>query len=1071
MKKAEHAAMSLSLALAAVSVMSSVHAASAESVSDIDRLVFSEDAVLTVSSIRVDGYPSGLEVPAFWFDASSTNGWLFSSSGGITNIPSKTGSRQLQFRPAGATWDGWGKVLPLEPSFVGGDFPYVDLGERGSKKSLVFDAVDINGTSSNIMTNIGTIVSVIKTSESWIMGGGVGLIDWHRGVTGNAKLDDKLNYANPLLHHGNSKKVVREAWTRHNGFDALPCLNGWTGEWEVFVYSPLVAEACATGIGMGDARNGGHPYSGGQKIAEMLVFDRVLSKDDVRLLEVWLRKKWFSRRTCGYNGYGRVGELRVYSTGETPSTLELSLAEGETLRADRVSGGLDASDEKDPEIHLTGKGTFEPGNIADWNGTLRVSSGTLRLASKPVPTLESLPSGCYLHFDVSDAASREVDPATGELISITNTAAGSFVEFSGVSPYLLAIDPERRPLFRPDATPKGLPVADFGKSLPDNAGRMMRLHRLKENVPTVCTAPGVTTMIALVGGENDGGHMFDGSFCRNGPQPSYVSGHIGLFKANFECNQQVISGTPIPPTIPVTNGMVVVDGIRRKVTDGLAHWGYQAIAVQVPGSSPLSRLGVWSSDVRFSGGAVIGEIFLYNRHLTEEEILDVQAYLSKKWLGKTLPGYASVADAPAVQSVTADGDSVVEVPDGCEVRLGKLAVSGKLVKIGGGTLKVDEAAVEGQLTVREGAIALNGPGEPDSESDLAAGPSLHLDASRRGSLVTEEIDGTNFVTVWSDDVGGKQAYSYSMNWSGDRRPFVGFETLNGLPTVDFGVYQGSGERENQEMGLGCYLHLTEALNSVRSAFVVSRFKEGNKCGPILGGSNRNGEPVQISFIRSSAGHLIYSGGNISGVVRNGETFINGEKIEKPHQYVPGSEFALTEFHTTGGAHVSALCVDRWNTGGYSGSYRGGQVVAEIVIYERELSEREKIATRNYLRQKWFGAEPAELPVTPAAEPIPYVLENLVADGAAPAGVTLAGAAVTIPAAPVVRLVNMPATMKPGEEITLFVAESIEGAENLRNATFTGEAAPSGPGGPLRVRRRGKAVVAVYGENGMRIIVK
>ena len=61
--------------------------------------------------------------------------------------------------------------------------------------------------------------------------------------------------------------------------------------------------------------------------------------------------------------------------------------------------------------------------------------------------------------------------------------------------------------------------------------------------------------------------------------------------------------------------------------------------------------------------------------------------------------------------------------------------------------------------------------------------------------------------------------------------------------------------------------------------------------------------------------------------------------------------------------------------------REKKVLAEVVLYERELSEREKVATRNYLMKKWLGKSEDELEDLPPAEPT--ALGNLAfADGTA-----------------------------------------------------------------------------------------
>ena len=111
-----------------------------------------------------------------------------------------------------------------------------------------------------------------------------------------------------------------------------------------------------------------------------------------------------------------------------------------------------------------------------------------------------------------------------------------------------------------------------------------------------------------------------------------------------------------------------------------------------------------------------------------------------------------------------------------------------------------------------------------------------------------------------------------------------------------------------------------------------------------------------NFIRAETdpAPLLYAN-NTADIIRNGQIFTNGVAVSGT--MVPLADvFTLMEFHPAGCAHVSMLGIDREVF-----RLNGGMRVAEIVLYERELTDREKLATRNYLMKKWFGKEPAALP--------------------------------------------------------------------------------------------------------------
>ena len=66
-----------------------------------------------------------------------------------------------------------------------------------------------------------------------------------------------------------------EGFAWHDGWPTFAKNVGFSGGWEVLVFNPTNASAQATGIGFNDGRMKGR--SGGQKIAEMIIYDKILT--------------------------------------------------------------------------------------------------------------------------------------------------------------------------------------------------------------------------------------------------------------------------------------------------------------------------------------------------------------------------------------------------------------------------------------------------------------------------------------------------------------------------------------------------------------------------------------------------------------------------------------------------------------------------------------------------------------------------------------------------------------------------------------------------------------------------
>ena len=81
-------------------------------------------------------------------------------------------------------------------------------------------------------------------------------------------------------------------------------------------------------------------------------------------------------------------------------------------------------------------------------------------------------------------------------------------------------------------------------------------------------------------------------------------------------------------------------------------------------------------------------------------------------------------------------------------------------------------------------------------------------------------------------------------------------------------------------------------------------------------------------------------------VFQGQARLNGAPVDGTKTAAPNGCFLLSLITTTP-VQAGNLCKDR-------NLRTGGQQIGEILIYDRALTDEERLATETYLYKKWFG---------------------------------------------------------------------------------------------------------------------
>ncbi len=1038
---------------------------------------------LCPQTVAIDAVPDGLPTPLFHFDATDVTRWKFTSDGmSVTNIPSTVGARYLANTLDGGPDEFVYNGAPNAPRYLEsvpelGGRPALDFGDaKNSQRALWFNPVVPDGAAadcvaSNVLVGIGSVVAVhnvLHDSVNAFLGGGwvtgspwgandvAGLGDnWKRNLA--AAEGEVEAYWTPMVVGYRGPLAAAKAW--HNSQVTGASEAGFAPGWDVTVFQPTGSVCQATGLGMSAVPSMAYNRGGGQW-AELYVFGEVVDEAVLMRLQAHLRAKWLGAQTVGYGGAATVGCLRTRRDAHTRYgvTNEIETAAGETLQVDRLSGGRGFA----AATVKRGAGTLRILDAAHYGGDLVLAGGRLDLTKRVTPaTADDLPDDLTFRFDASEADSIMSNTDDDYVMRWRN-----LTDFTvrGETVYARAKDgaDAARPWLLRNAL-NGRDVLDFGSYTTANAskdGRALDFVRSGDGATFTAFAPAsVYTVVAVVGAQRSGGNLVGnlnkGMFARHQDKVDWLT--------DTDFDQPILRtasvGEPGYAVVcPTTNALVMLDGVKADSQDGYATPGYQVVAIRTAGSA-IRYIG--GTDVR-QGGLRLGELLVWKRPLSETEIRDAEAYLTKKWFGRELPGYqAADVTVPDVRTVTVAAASDIYVPSGTVARIDGLVANAEVRKTGGGTLVVGPFGADGAGAIRvvEGAVVGGSAGDVADKVTPAIGASLHLDASDAASI--QFADGSDrAVWYWYDREHRNVAY----NMTAARQPFLNtVELQNGLPVMDFSTTGADGRT----------LTLAKALDGVRSAFVVWYPLHG---GTVLGSSSkRESNDYSIDYARASDGDglVIYNEG--AQPVRRGEVRINGQAISEAalSTSAANGKFQLFEFHPAAATSVSALAADR-------DANLGGGRYGEILLYERALTAREKTATRNYLLKKWFGKADDELEGLPSAPAVRIPGSLAFADGATwnitvdadgqAAALSVSGT-LSFGAGLTVNFDGLPIDRDIRDlRLTVATAGGFANADALASATFTGFAFDVWNRPRFIVRADGRLVVR-FGQHGALLILR
>lgn len=613
------------------------------------------------------------------------------------------------------------------------------------------------------------------------------------------------------------------------------------------------------------------------------------------------------------------------------------------------------------ELEIAGGGTRQ---------NVYVDEGTLTLRGRDSDDIKSLIARSALHLDASDAST----------LTTTTEAKHGFSGYTWVTKWTDAVHgvggasedlsthtgeywvPWCLPGFiAPQCSPTGLPLVSFGSNIdtvdidrfgPTNC--MMKLDNRMTNVREafyVAQFPqsSVASSSTVLGDASTYHFIADGAMFRD----------YGIGVQNDDDSERI-------HRIRNNGGEVRIDNVRWPIGDlDYGNSEYRAltnlmvVSVAASTNSTVGAIGCERYYKYRSGGFRLGELLVFTEPLTRAERGRINEYLHSKWIGGDVSADVGVLMARTNElSVGVSGE-------GKTARVNTLSMSdkgGTLVKKGEGTLEigrfetppgsgVDAVRIDG------GSVMFNDTeGQPETSAP-AANPQLWLDASDVTTVETYQngvlYPGTNFVAGWKDVRQGVNLVAApltncypEMSESSVRYPT--YTVFNGHRVIDFGSRAGV---DTSHMVMPWGRHASSAQHGSYAGFMVVR--------TLI--------PRYSSGFFSNSGMMFYryDGTLLSAFYRNRDSqpmrwSLNGKVCDPWDSDKTGRVW--TTLNQTNDFFVVSFSSPAWSTlvdliaqdrdptvPTYSG---GGMQIAEVLLYDRPLNDRERHGTETYLMAKY-----------------------------------------------------------------------------------------------------------------------
>jgi hypothetical protein len=841
-----------------------------------------------------------------WYDASSVANFTFETDGRIQTWKSGFNSpgSDAQRNSTDLAWSPYYDPYGLNGKSI------VDMGVWTGERRLRL-ANEFVGVCSAFM------VYDSRYGGGWLFGART-TTQWSRGDNGG-------DLSQPMIDGGLESSATRDSILWQNGVQTATNLTQATfkGDWEtIALKTPGSVTIGSLGQDRTDASTGLTQHTGGKRLAEVLLYFRTVTTMERLYIERYLNNKWF-------------GRFRNLSFADG-TTFELGEGTKDVFVAKLTGSG---------RVTQTGTSKLDVYDTASFTGTWVADLAKLNLIRKLTPTApQPTPNNWWL--DASNTNTLTLGSGSYATGGVLNT----WIDQSGASGNATKVGTVT---WRPNML-NGLPIVDLGDALAANY----------MNYANRTVATGFVIFGSQQGGNFFFGHSTGYNFHRSNGNyanstAALLEGESNDWAANFlRRGQWKLDGDRFDPRsnttwlgVPHLNSYAAIP----------ANYAFYSFATRAGSQANTDQL---SRDRNVSNGLTGGrqrfaEIIFHSGMIAPTNRAATEAYLMNKWFGKSIYGYVS-EKAPLFQTI--------EVPAGASKSLTiNTGVAGQAVAIGTiigatnitstGTGKLIVGAINALRSVPTGTEAVV-VGRDLPIANPVNDSSLQFWVDANSSSNAFQIGANSRVTRWSDvrDVGKtidaicRGAFAYDNGtalWGAAcYGPKIQTAALNGRNVMDFGKYSSS-----TWMGFVSDYNSIRNITGIRTVFWVFNSEEGG--GWLLGGNGtynfHRGEP-NTAIIKTNP----IFGTDITWVpvgLRLGGFYADGQLINPT---VTGMSGGWQLFSVVSGEDVQATTFARDRPGDGGVTRTGGQKLAEVLIYNRMLTETERRDVEAYLAYKWFN---------------------------------------------------------------------------------------------------------------------
>ena len=687
------------------------------------------------------------------------------------------------------------------------------------------------------------------------------------------------------------------------------------------------------------ARHGDKTHIGGIVVAEFIGFyNRKLTDAERQSVNTHLMRKWLAPEECEASD---LNNLAITDASE------VSVPEGEVVKVNQLTTESRIVKTGEGRLDLRGVRGTSTGSVA-----IDVQEGGVAFRTR-IETAATAPAADPLyHFDVSDASSLTTATENGTnfvtAIRDQHDDAVSAVPVTG-SQFTLTATTNDPPIATAPARPFLRAGQANGKTTLCLGARRDHTQIPKDGYQSASALYIPQADTATAGNVFEGFVVIKGGYCiypfgsTNGKVTICPDGWHILFERYslpMRSGEWTVNGIQVNPfeyafNAAGTSGQFVV--LRFSATDMV----------------PVNAIGIQDTYPHGIGGVEFGEWIVYNRRLSEQERRDTEAYLMKKWLGKSHP---LDAQAPVSVSFASGVSARLETDVEMEGTIINTA-SSSLTKAGSGRLAAVLPESVSALTVEAGEYEIL-----SVASNAMASALIHLDATVASSLEYDPSDATKIVR-WNDVRGAGRHYAEKNAARYASSPTLLADAQNGLPVVDFGDTTTMGQASGDKTAYNNYPNPGKALCFdekllVREGFLVLK---SSSVSPILGGWDETSFHYDATHIINANTSVNHS---LSCLKREAEWRVDENEIDIWNYTWTAYQnegtgyhvlsFAITNDYATvvskvNCAPVQNLCADR--------AYQaGGKKYGEVVLFDRSLTVAERAAVRQHLVRKWNTAD-------------------------------------------------------------------------------------------------------------------